>query len=125
MGALLASPLGRRLALFGAVAAAFMAMSGWLWIERNWRQAAEARAAAAEAEVEARDRSIAALEVALEEAKRRQARYEPIRRAVNAAPATNACVTSPAIGALLDGLRAAPRGAGSGQPPAMPSPAGR
>lgn len=107
LGVLLASPLGWRLALLGAMVAAFLAVAGWLWVERHWRQAAEARAEAAEAEVDARGRAIAALEQAAADAAARHAKSEPIRRAIANAPASNACADSAAMRAVLDGLRAA------------------
>jgi len=122
-GAVIASPLARRLAMFAAIALVLASLVGWLRLEMAWRHAAEERAAAAEAAVAARDRSIAALEEAMAEAERRRSRLEPIRRAVNAAPVTSHCVASPAIRALLDGLRAAPN-AGAGNLTALPKPAG-
>jgi FAD/FMN-containing dehydrogenase len=123
-GAVIASPLARRLAMFAAIALVLLGLGSWLRLEMAWRHAAEERAEAAEAAVAARDRSIAALEEAMAEAERRRSRLEPIRRAVNAAPITNACVASPAIRAVIDGLRAAPN-AGAGNSAAMPRPAGR
>ena len=101
--AFLRSPLGRLAALAGVVAL----LVGWASLERLGRQAALARAEAAEAEVEARGRAITALEQAAAEAAARQAKFQPIRRAVNNAPATNSCADSPAMRAVLDGLRGA------------------
>ena len=123
-GAVIASPLARRLAMFAAIALVLVGLLGWVRLEMAWRHAAEERAEAAEAAVAARDRSIAALEEAMAEAERRRSRLEPIRRAVNAAPITNACVASPAVRAVIDGLRAAPN-AGAGNLAPVPSPAVR
>lgn len=113
--AFLRSRLGRLAVLAGVVAL----LIGWAYLERLGRQAATARAEVAEAEVESRGRAIAALEQAAAEAAARRAKFEPIRRAVNNAPVTNACVGSPAMRAALDGLRAA-QGGGARQPASVP-----
>lgn len=101
MIAFLVSPLGR----WAVVAAVLAALSGWAWLERAGRQAANARAVAAEAQAEAQARAVAALETQAAEAAAQAARIEPIRRVIHAAPKTNACADSPAIRAVLDGLR--------------------
>lgn len=118
LGAFIRSPLGRWAALAGVLAL----LIGWGSLERIGRQAANARADAAEAEVAARDRAIAALEQAAAESAARHAKMEPIRRAVANAPASNACADSGPIRAVLDGLRAA-QGGGARQPASMPAPA--
>ena len=112
------SPLGRFAVLAGVVAL----LIGWASMERMGRHAASARADAAEAEVAARDHAIAALEQAAAESAARRAKMEPIRRAVNSAPASNSCADSPAVRAALDGLRAA-QGGGARQPVGMSAPA--
>ena len=118
LGAVLRSPLGRLAILAGVVAL----LIGWASLERMGRQAANVRAAAAEAEVAARDQAIAALEQAAAESAARRAKMEPIRRAVNSAPASNSCADSGPMRAALDGLRAA-QGGGARQPAGMPAPA--
>ena len=114
--AFLRSPFGRLAMLAGVVAL----LVSWASLERLGRQAAMARAAAAEAEVTARNQAIAALERAAAEVAARQAKFEPIRRAVNNAPATNSCADSPAMRAALDGLRAA-QGGGARHPASLPA----
>lgn len=116
--AFIRSPLGRWAVLAGVLAL----LIGWGSLERMGRQAANARADAAEAEVAARDRAIAALEQAAAESAARHAKMEPIRRAVANAPASNACADSGPMRAVLDGLRAA-QGGGARQPAAVPAPA--
>ncbi len=101
MIAFLLSPLGR----WAAMAAVLAALSGWAWLERAGRHAATARADAAEAQAAAKARAISALETQAAEAAAQAARIEPIRRVIHAAPKTNACADSPAIRAVLDGLR--------------------
>ena len=118
LGLVLGSRLGRMAVLAGVLAL----LIGWGSLERMGRQAANARADAAEAEVAARDRAIAALEQAAAESAARRARMEPIRRAVNNAPASNACADSGPMRAVLDGLRAA-QGGGARQPASVPAPA--
>ena len=118
LGLVLGSRLGRMAVLAGVVAL----LIGWAGLERMGRQAANARADAAEAEVEARDHAIAALERAAAESAARRAKMEPIRRAVNSAPASNSCADSGPVRAALDGLRAA-QGGGARQPAGMPAPA--
>ena len=118
LGLVLGSRLGRMAVLAGVVAL----LIGWAGLERMGRQAANARADAAEAEVEARDHAIAALEQAAAESAARRAKMEPIRRAVNSAPASNSCADSGPVRAALDGLRAA-QGGGARQPAGMPAPA--
>jgi hypothetical protein len=104
--AFLRSPLGRLAVLAGVVAL----LIGWGSLERMGRQAANARADAAVAEVAARDQAIAALEQAAAESAARRAKSEPIRRAIANAPASNACADSGPMRAVLDGLRAAQGG---------------
>jgi type VI protein secretion system component VasK len=99
--AFLVSPLGR----WAVVAAVLAALSGWAWLERAGRHAANVRAEAAEAQAEAAARAITALEAQAADAAAQAARIEPIRRVIHAAPKTNACADSPAIRAVLDGLR--------------------
>jgi hypothetical protein len=99
--AFLLSPIGR----WAAVAGVLAMLSGWAWLERAGRQAANARAEAAEAQAESKARAITALEAQAAEAAAQVARIEPIRRVIYAAPKTTACVDSPAIRAVLDGLR--------------------
>ena len=99
--AFIRSPLGRLAVLAGVVAL----LVGWASLERMGRHAANARADAAEAQAEAQARAVAALEAQAAEAAAQAARIEPIRRVIHAAPKTNACADSPAIRAVLDGLR--------------------
>lgn len=106
LGAVLRSPLGRLAILAGVVAL----LIGWGSLERMGRQAANARADAAVAEVAARDQAIAALEQAAAESAARRAKSEPIRRAIANAPASNSCADSGPMRAVLDGLRAAQGG---------------
>lgn len=116
--AFLRSPLGRLAVLAGVVAV----LIGWGSLERMGRQAANARAAVAEAEVVARDQAIAALEQAAAESAARRAKMDSIRRAVANAPASNSCADSGPMRAVLDGLRAA-QGGGARQPASVPAPA--
>jgi hypothetical protein len=90
---------------FGAVAGVLAMLSGWAWLERAGRHAANARADAAEAQAEAQARAVVALEAQAAEAAAQAARIEPIRRVIHAAPKTTACADSPAIRAVLDVLR--------------------
>ena len=105
------TPLGRRMAMCAAVGLVLISLIGWAKIERAGRQAATARAEAAEAHAEAHARAVMALEAAAAESAAQAARIEPIRKVIHAAPRTNACVDSPAIRAVIDGLR---QGAGGG-----------
>lgn len=110
MSAWLLSPITRWLAL-GIV----LVLLGGAWrVEAARREAAELRAVAAEAAVAGRDTAIRVLEASAADAAARVARFQPIRRAVDAAPSSRACADAPAIRAALDGLRAAPAGAGGG-----------
>jgi hypothetical protein len=118
LAAFIRSPLGRCAVLASVLAL----LIGWASLERMGRQAANARADAAEAEVAARDSAIAALEQAAAESAARHAKMEPIRRAVANAPASNACADSAPVRAALDGLRAA-QGGGARQPASVPAPA--
>ena len=101
--AFLRSSLGRLVVVAGVAAL----LIGWASLERMGRQAANARADAAEVAVAARDQAIAALEQAAAESAARRAKSEPIRRAIANAPASNACADSGPMRAVLDGLRAA------------------
>jgi hypothetical protein len=112
--AALASPLAR----WAAVAAVLVALAGWAWLERSGREAAQARADAAEAAVRGRDKAIAALELQAAEAAARATRFASIRRTVDAAPASRACADSPALRAALGGLRARPAAGGGAAEPA-------
>jgi len=122
MLAALASPLLR----WAVVAAVCAVLAGWLWLERDWRHAAETRAATAERAVAGRDKAIAALERAAADAAARTARFQPVRRAVDAAPSSRLCAAAPAMAAALDGLRARPAAAagGAADPPGVPAGAG-
>jgi hypothetical protein len=113
--AFIRSPLGR----FAVLAGVLALLIGWAGLERMGRQAANARADAAAAEVAARDQAIAALERAAAESAARRAKMEPIRRAVANAPASNSCANSGPVRAALDGLRAA-QGGGARQPASVP-----
>jgi hypothetical protein len=120
MPAFLLSPLTRWLAI-GVV----VLVLGAAWrVEAARREGAELRAASAEAAVIGRDRAIAVLEAAATAAAERTARFQPIRRAVDAAPSSRACADAPAIRAALDGLRASPAGAAGGAAHAAGLPAG-
>lgn len=115
----------------GAALAGVLAL-GAAWQVRSWQLAsARAEAAAlrqerdaARAEVAARNAVVRALEAQAAAAAELAARLEPIRRAIHAAPPSNACAASPAVRAGLDRLRAG-RAAAAGavpraQPPGLP-----
>jgi hypothetical protein len=110
MPAFLLSPIARWLALGVALVLLFGA---WR-VEAARREAAELRAVAAEAAVTGRDTAIRVLEAAAADTAARTARFQPIRRAVDAAPSSRACADAPAIRAALDGLRAQPAAAAGG-----------
>jgi hypothetical protein len=116
----------------GAALAGVLAL-GAAWQVRSWQLAsARAEAAAlrqerdaARAEVAARNAVVRALEAQAAAAAELAARLEPIRRAIHAAPPSNACAASPAVRAGLDRLRAGRAAAGAGavpraQPPGLP-----
>ncbi|MBW6400758.1 hypothetical protein KPL78_23055 [Roseomonas sp. HJA6] len=118
MLALLLSPLAR----WAALGVVLVGLAGWGWIERAGRISADLRTAAAEAAVQGRDLAIAALERQATDAAERAARMQTVRRAVDAAPVTRACVDSPAMRAVLRGLRGdASTPGGATQPAAMPA----
>lgn len=115
----------------GAVLLLLTGLVGWLRIEQLQRQAAEARLteardqlAAAQAALAQRATVIGALERQAETIAAMQSRLEPIRRVVNAAPRTTACVASPVVAAGLERLRATRPAAGADraapQPAALP-----
>lgn len=135
-----------RLYIVGAAALALAMVSAWALLERGNRIAARAELAhaqdllrrneAALAQLrDERDRTVAALEGVAQRAAERVVRNVALRRAVHEAPATNACLSSPALAAALDGLRNPPRGTPGGAtqaggesprvPGRTPSPAGR
>ncbi len=127
---------GKTLAwIAGIVVLLVLGLAGWLRIEQLQRQAADARAekaeaarAAAQAETAQRDKQIAALVRQAEAAAATAARIEPIRRSVNAAPRTSACVASPVIRAGFDRLRATRPGGtapGAADPDRVPAGTGR
>lgn len=121
MPAILLSPLAR----WAVVALVLAGLAGWLWLERDWRAAAETRAATAERAVAGRDKAIAALERSAADAAARTARFQPVRRAVDAAPSSRLCAAAPAMAAALDGLRTRPAAAGGAADPAgVPAGAG-
>lgn len=102
MPAFLLSPIARWLAL----GVALLVLFGAWRVEAARREAAELRAVAAEAAVAGRDKAIRVLEASAADTAARTARFQPIRRAVDAAPSSTACAAAPAIRAALDGLRA-------------------
>lgn len=118
MPAWLLAPATRWLALVVVLA---LLLGAWR-LEAARRESAELRAAAAEAAVQGRDTAIAVLERHAERVADRTAQFQPIRRAVDAAPATNACAAAPAVRAALDGLRqrAAAGGGGAAIPAGVP-----
>lgn len=110
MPAFLLSPITRWLAL-GVILLGL----GAAWrVEAARREAWQLRAAAAEAAVAGRDKAIKVLEAAAADTAARAAQFQPIRRAVDAAPATNVCAAAPAVRAALDGLRARAAAAAGG-----------
>lgn len=118
MPAFLLSPITRWL----AVGAALAVMFGAWRVEAARRDAADLRASAAELAVKGRDLAIAALERQAAEATARAARIQSVRRAVDASPVTRACADSPAIRAVLHGLRGDTIGlGGAAQPVAVPT----
>lgn len=120
--------------LAGGALLLIASLGAWLRIEQLQRQAAETRIeeargqlAAAQAALEQRAAVIGALERQAETIAAMQSRLDPIRRVVNAAPRTTACVASPVVAAGLERLRATrPAGAdrGAAQPAALPARAG-
>ena len=102
------SPITR----WAAVAVFCTGLASWAYAERTGRQLATDRAVKAEAAVAGRDRAIAALEADVAAARARAARFQSIRRAVDAAPPSTACASAPAIRAALDGLRELASGGG-------------
>lgn len=81
------------------------------WKAAQSEQAARDNAKAL-AELQAHDAAAASqLAAMIEVVRERSAQVAQLRKAINAAPKTRACVDSPAIRALFDGLR----GAGSAQ----------
>lgn len=130
----------RLYAIAGAVVL-LLATATWALAERGGRIAAEAREARAIAAVQAnlravelireeRAQAIAALSGLAQDIAARAARTIAVRRAIDAAPTTTACVDAPAVRAALDGLRrAADPGAGGapgdpGRAAPLPAPAG-
>lgn len=101
-----------------AVAAVLLVLGAAWRVEAARRESADLRAAAAEAAVEGRDRAIGALERLGAQLAERTAQFQPIRRAVDAAPVTTACATAPAVRAALDGLRQRAAAAGGAAIPA-------
>lgn len=102
MPAFLLSPIARWL-----VVGVILLGLGAAWrVEAAGRKTAELRAVAAEAAVAGRDKAIKVLEASAADAAARAAQFQPIRRAVDAAPATSVCAAAPAVRAALDGLRA-------------------
>jgi hypothetical protein len=95
------SPAGRWL----VAALVLLCLVTWARAERAGRHAAIERAAAAEEAVAGRELAIAALEGRMKDLAAQAARRETIVRTINAQPRTTACVATPAVRSLLDGLR--------------------
>ncbi len=121
-------------AKLAAIVVVFALLSGSCWSAKHFydqahslreqvaldaRQLATAQRDASEAE--------AALTAAADAARARLAASDHIRRTIYATPSTSTCASSPAVGALLDGLRHPAAGgapAGAGRPPALSGAAG-
>jgi hypothetical protein len=114
------SPLGR----WVVAALVALCLVTWARAERAGRHAANERAAAAEEAVTGRDRAIAALEGRMADLAAQAARRETIVRTINAQPRTTACVATPAVRSLLDGLRQPGAGDAAGKPASVPARAG-
>jgi hypothetical protein len=136
---LAALPAALRTGLYAAAGVVLAALIAWGWLNHRAAAAADERATLAEAAVAQRDialtdlkalhaRQVAALERQATEAEARVARMAPIRRAIDAAPVTQACAASPAVAAALRGLRNAATASGTpgrtSQPASLPSAAG-
>lgn len=116
LGALLLGPLGKIAEYVLIVAAVCVAWFIWLGrhdaaLEKAWQDAQEI--AVAKAVAEETQRASAALSDAVQQAEARARADAPIRREIVRVPVTMACVDSPAIRALSDGLRKPDAGAGS------------
>ncbi|MBR0681931.1 hypothetical protein GXW74_15660 [Roseomonas eburnea] len=110
----------------GAVVALLLVLGG-AWQVQTWRlDAAQARVTALTADLaeardamRARDTVIGALQRQADAVAAAAARLEPIRRDVNAAPRTSACLASPAVARGLERLRASRPAAAGAQPRAV------
>jgi hypothetical protein len=114
----------------GLVLLVISGLAGAWRLEAAQREAADLRAAAAQrllatANAALADRAdvIAALDRQAQAAADLQAELQPVRRAINAAPRTTACVASPVVRAGLDGLRAARAGPAAARPGPVAQPA--
>lgn len=88
-----------------ALGVLLFASTGYAYVERERRQAAQVRADRAEAQVISKDRAIEQLTQEARAARQRAARYERIRQDVATAPDSRSCADSPAVRAALRGLR--------------------
>jgi len=116
-----------RLYAIGGAVILLLATATWALAERGGRIAAEAREAQAMEAAQANQRAveqireeraqaIAALSGLAQDIAARAARTIAVRRAIDAAPTTTACVESPAVRAALDGLRRASDPGAGGAP---------
>lgn len=116
-----------RLYLVGGAVLAMLLTAGWALAERGGRISAQAEVTAQAVKLQQneaaldelqaeRARTVAALEVQAAAAETRAAESAAIRRTINAAPVTTACVASPALSAALRGLRRNPAGGAGGTP---------
>jgi hypothetical protein len=113
MMALLLGPLGK-FAAIGAVVAGLL-LAGALWLHRHddaVRAAMQASADKAIAAQQAVDHQheVDALAAVAADAATRANISSALRSKIHALPSTSACAGSPAVGALLDGLRVHPNG---------------
>lgn len=102
---------------YAALAGCIVTGSAWLLHEHDLGVRAQQQVAIdkADAEAVAQDhaREVAALEATAAEAQRRASILEQLKVQIHAAPSSNACIASPAIRILLDGLRSTGNGAGA------------
>jgi type VI protein secretion system component VasK len=99
------------------------ATTGYAYVERERRQAAQARATHAEAVAASKDRALEVLQEEVRAAQARARRFERIRQDVVSAPDSRVCAESPAVRAALRGLfpnDGAPGGAGGADRTAAP-----
>lgn len=111
----------------GGAATLILLLGGMWWLEASRAEAAQLRVAALRGELATARAAIADREAVMAALERQEAamraaaaRLAPIRRVVNAAPVTRACLDSPAIARGVERLRAA-RAATAG-PGAGPDP---
>lgn len=116
------TPVVPALALCGVMAS--LAVGGGLWFREHDAKviaevAAQQAVVAAQAQHDQDQRTIAGLTVAARKAVAVAAATTKLKEAINEAPSTSICATSPAITALVRGLRGSPGGGDAHPAPAI------